>query len=184
MRAFDSHYSARENISEMEQTLHGTIFSDCHHGGAAEQEDPFYLVPNSSFNTGSLGWPSDLPYLAGPFRQEHGPYLDEQEDLLFERSIPLPHMPAQSQEQSRDVSEHPARLAQPSQMDSGQQRHPRFQIREATFLRQPKGDNEEGEDGDGPKRPQHVSLSKEVGGNFVPSPAPQQDTAAKRVKGE
>jgi len=179
MRAFDSPYNETENLWGMEQILHGSMFNDRHHAGAAEIEDPCFLAPSSTLNTGSVGRPSHLPYIAGPFKQEYAPYFDEKEDMLFESTITLPFVAAQTQEWRRNSSELPVRAQQQGQMRSEQGRHPGIQIIEAVFPYKEK----EGEDKNRLIKTSYIALTEQMH-NFVPSPDPQPDTAAKRVKGE
>lgn len=178
MRASDSPYNETEDLSEMEHMLCGTMYNDHHHAGAAEPEDPFYLAPYSTFYMGSMGRPSDLPYVAGAFKSEYAPYLDEEEDMLFEPTIPLPFVAAQTQECRTDISELPVRAQQQGQGRSEQGGHFELKIREAIFP------NEEEENGDPWVRCENVGSSQAVNESFVPSPIPQENTAVKRLKGE
>jgi hypothetical protein len=196
MRASDSPYNEIEDLSEMEHMLRGTMYNDHHHAGAAEPEDPFYLAPYSTFYMGSMGRPSDLPYVAGAFNSEYAPYLDEEEDMLFEPTIPLPFVAAQTQECGGNISELPVRAQQQGQGRSEQGGHCGIQIREAIFPRKKKKKNsktvrpdyddseDEKEDGDPLVTWSNVGSSQKVKLSFVPSPIPQENTAAKRVQGE
>ncbi|MCJ1245664.1 hypothetical protein MMC30_002868 [Trapelia coarctata] len=178
MRASNATYNDTDNVPEMQQELIDASFYDhnSHHADFTQLRDPsFYLTPISTLNRCSIGRPSNIP-VAGGFRLEYIPYINVEDDSLFECSVPLPFA-AQLQESRRNDPELPNRFRQE---DQGEQA-PRLKIRHATMSRCNKECDKHCKRSCSKTR---LSRVEGCGDNFVAGPDPEQSKATKRIKEE
>lgn len=171
LRASDVPYNEIGDVWPMEQLLGDASYNNYnnHRKGAVELLDPLYSRPYSTLNTSSMGRRSDLPYIAGPSKLEYAPYLDEEPDSIFERSVPF-SLATQNHQSSKNVSELPERFPAEDPRELGP-------FRDAIMTCSDSCDEKCG-------KMCRKTRAEKIKDKFVASPDPQQGKATKRIKEE